>query len=127
MTIGGSRFQSPLVELEMHTGEQLLRFISAAGKQGAFERLHQPFRLQFERHAALHHRKVGIVIGAHAAHLITAAEAGELNLLTGIVHGKCDRRVAGQAGNDLSQQPGRQCDGTAGFNTGGERGLNSEA
>ena len=103
MTIGGSRFQSPLVELEMHAGEQLLRFISTAGKQGAFERLHQPFRLQLERHAALHHRKIGIVVGAHAAHLIAAAEAGELNLLTGIINGEGDWRIAGQAGHDLSQ------------------------
>ena len=127
MTIGGSRFQSPLVELEMHAGEQLLRFISTAGKQGAFERLHQPFRLQLERHAALHHRKIGIVVSAHAAHLIAAAEAGELNLLTGIVYGEGDRRIAGQAGHDLSQQPGRQCDGPAGFHTGGEGRLNSQA
>ena len=95
VTIGGSRFQSSLVEFEMHAGEQLLRFISTAGKQSAFEGLHQPFRLQLERHAALHHRKIGIVVGAHAAHLITAAEAGELNLLTGIINGEGDWRIAG--------------------------------
>ena len=63
----------------------------------------------------------------HAEVAIAAAEAGELNLLTGIVYGEGDRRIAGQARHDLSQQPGRQCDGPAGFHTGGEGRLNSQA
>ena len=39
VSVSSSRFQGALIELKMNAGQQLLGFISAAGKQGAFGKL----------------------------------------------------------------------------------------
>ena len=126
MTIGGGSLQICLGEAEMNACEQLFGFITAAGEEGSLQCLHQTGRLQLEGQAALHHRQIRVIVGRHAPHLVAAAQAVELHLLSGFLRGERERGITGQSRHDFTEQPSRERDRSTGLDTGSERGLDAE-
>ena len=120
MAIRGGCFESLLTELQMHTSEKLLGLIATAGKERAFESFHQNRGLEFQSSAAFHHRQFGVVVCGHAAHLIAATEAVELNLFSGFLCRQSDRRIARETIHNFTEQTGWKGDGAAAFHLCGQ-------
>jgi hypothetical protein len=127
MAIGGCAFQSLTAKVEVHTREQLFGLIATAGEQGGPQALHQGFRLEPNRLAGLHQRKIGKILRWHAPHLVRTGNAGELHLFARLRTVEGDGAVGGEARHDFAEQTRRQGDGSAGLHLGGDAGLDAEA
>ena len=114
MAIGGGAFQTVLIQAQVNTGQQLLGLITTAGEEGCAQTLDEDLGIQLDRSSRLSQRELRKIIGGHPPHLITAREAGQLDLLTAVFAAEGDRAVGRHPRNDLTKQPGGKGDGTAG-------------
>mgnify|MGYP007071507298 CR=1 FL=1 len=88
MPIGGCSLQSFLIEAQMDSCKELFRFITTTGKQGCTQGFQQRCGIHAQGCSVLHERELRKIISRHSAHLIAAAGASELDLVSARITGQ---------------------------------------